>query len=198
MRDTNMTNTYAQQIALAFDARKSYEVSKNSECDSMLATLKTLRETATNDVIANILAASNVDANFINKSERSNARFNVYAAEKVLNVALNVAQVKALNHYTRAILHAAIALEANETLLTYADAQSACSLKVKVKDAKREKIISKAKYQKNVELNTVTTQSSSSIAALKMFNVLIESRDAANVTCYKINRECDTFKALTA
>ncbi|MBS7701481.1 MULTISPECIES: hypothetical protein [unclassified Chelatococcus] len=87
------------------------------------------------------------------------------------------------------IFLAALALEANEMTLTHKDAISACSLHCKTSDAKREKIIAAAKYQKHVAANTASTQSSSSINALQAFDVLTEARDAANTIVYKINRD---------
>jgi hypothetical protein len=191
-----VTVKYVDLIVASFDRRAAYELDKNSDNDSMQKTLADMRKTVSHNAIASIMSVANVDADFINKSERVSARFNVYSAEKVINVAQSVARVRALNHYTRAILATCVKLAANDTLLTHDDAQSACSLSVKSKDAKREKLI--VKYQKHVSKSTADTQSSSSINALQMYNVLIETRDASNVVCYRLNTECDASKALLA
>lgn len=187
---------YSDMILAAFDARAEYERVKNPENDNIQGTLKAMRKTCERTLIAELMQTCSVDAQFINKSERTSNRFNVYAAEKVCNIAQASLKVAALNHYTRAILASAIALEKSELVLTHDDAQSACSLSVKAKDAKREKLI--VKYQKHVAKSTASTQSSSSIAALMQFDVLRETRDASNVACYKLNSEAEAFKLLSA
>lgn len=188
-----MNNAQEYQIALvaALDARAEYELAKNAENDSMKSTLSAIRKTISHEKIAEFFYTSNVDANLINSAKRSSARFNVYSYEKVLNVAQYALSVAQLNHYTLNILKTAIAFAANDMTLTHDDAQSACSLKMKARDAKREKLISK--YQKHVAQNTATVQSSSSIAALVAFDILRETRDAANVTCFKLNLESEAL-----
>lgn len=200
MSNFSNVSDYSVAILAAFDSRKSYEIAKaestESDCSSMLKTLADMRKTVSHSVISEIMFASAIDAEFINKSERSNARFNVYSAEKVINVARSLAKVSALNHYTRAILATMQKLALTEQLLTHDDAQSACSLDCKSKDAKREKLI--VKYQKHVAKSTAATQSSSSINALQVFGVITETRDAANVTSYRLNVESENCKTLLA
>ena len=163
---------------------------------SMFETLDAIRKSASHDVIANIMFLANCDAERINRSERSNARYNVYAYEKDINIARCAASVERLNHYTKAILLTAkkFAEQENELLLTHDDAQSACSLSVKSSDSKRERLI--VKYQKHVSAKTASTQSSSSINALQSFNVLIETRDASNKVAYKLNMNSDLTQRL--
>lgn len=185
----------ASDYLAALDSRLAYEVAKNPECDSMQATLAAMRKTLERSAITDFMSASNVNAELINKSERSNARLNVYAYEKVLNVSQAALKVASLNHYTKAILATALSLDAyDESKLTHADAQSACSLSVKTKDSERQKRI--VQYQKHVAANTASTQSSSSIAALVAYDVLRETRDDANVTCYSVNYDSHAFAAL--
>ena len=164
---------------------------------SMCKTLTDIAKTLSNEHVAKMLFATKYDATRINRSERSNARYNVYAYEKDVNIARVLCKVASLNHYTRAILSSAIALQKNDMLITHRDAQSACSLDVKT-DATREKLISATKYQKNVAASTANTQSSSSINALQAFSVLVETRDAANNVCYKVNLDADVTKKLLA
>ncbi|SER26744.1 hypothetical protein SAMN05216548_11434 [Faunimonas pinastri] len=186
---------YRASLIAAFDARATYESAKNSENTSMQNTLATMKKSVDHDAIASIMLAANVDATFINRAERSNARFNVYASEKVINVARACASAAQLNHYTRAILLTAQAFQNAELRMTHKDAISACSMSCK-SDAKREKII--VKYMKHVAANTASTQSSSSINALQMFDVLRETRDESNAICYTLNTESDVTKALLA
>lgn len=184
------------QIAIA--ERAHYEHAKSSENTSMQDTCAKLVKSFAHESIAELLRTSNVNADFINRNERVNAKYNVYAAEKVANVARYLVNAAMLNHYTLAIVRACVALEAEEMLLTHRDASIVCSMKYKHSDAKREKILKNARYAKHTELNTAATQSSSSINALQTFNVLVESRDASNTACYKLNRDNAATQALLA
>lgn len=196
---TNNTQTvteYRATLNAAIDARALFEASKSADNHSMQDTLKAFRKDVDHDDICKVMLASNVDASFINRSERVNARFNVYAAQKVANVARFAASVDALNHYTLAIVKTAFALEAQKLALTHKDAVAACSASVKHADAKREAIIAKHRYAKHVAANTASTQSSSSINALQMCNVLSEARDASNVITYTLNRKSEAYKRI--
>jgi hypothetical protein len=176
---------YKTQLLAALDERASHEVAKNVENDSIQSCIKKMRATVErSDVLCEIMLLSNVSAQFINRAERVSARFNVYSAEKVLNIANT-----ATNHYTLAIFKTALALEAKSLTLNHKDAVSACSASVKHSDSKREAIIKATRYAKHVAANTASTQSSSSINALQVANVLTETRDDANVISYRVNRE---------
>ncbi len=188
---------YIDALNAAFDARVAFEASKaKDETSNIAKTLAALRKSATHAKIAGILASADIDAAFINRAIRADVRMNVYAAEKVINVALAIAAADKLNHYTRAILASAASLARHEQALTHDDAKSACTLAIKVKDAKREKML--VKYQKHVAVSTAATQSSSSLDALVMFGILLRSSDEANNTVYKINAENDNAKKLVA
>lgn len=191
----NAASSYASNVLAAFDARKAYENDKNDENTSIQKTLDDLRNVVSHETISKIMHTAHVDADFINKSERKTNRFNVYAAQKVVNVAQAIAKASALNHYSRAILLSAKSFTENELTLTHRDAVAACSLQIKT-DTKKQKHL--VQYQKNVDASTASTQASSSINALKMYDVLREEKDAANVTCYKLNVESETTKALLA
>jgi hypothetical protein len=189
---------FKQNLLVSCDARSAHELSKNPTNGSIQATLTTMRKSFDNDAIASALLACNVNPDFLNKSERNSNRFNVYAAEKVLNIGRVIAKNPgALNHYTRAIVLAASALALADCTLTHADAVAACSLSVAHKDKSRAKIIKSAVYQKHVAANTAATQSSSSINALQVCNVLTETRDSANHVCYSLT-DCDATRELIA
>ncbi len=180
------TTEFRIALAAAFVARKDYEAEKNADNGSMQLTLDKLAKAADHEVIAELMVAANIDPAFINRSERSTARFNVYAAEKVVNVARALAAVQTLNHYTRAVLATAKALEGAELVMTHKDAVAACSMDVRHTDNKREAIIKAVRYQKHTSSSTASTQASSSINALQLWGVLVESRDAAGAATYKI------------
>lgn len=191
-----LVSEFRAQLIAAIDARAQYERDKNADNDSMQETLKDIRKSVDHDLIASVMLAANYDANRINRSERVNARYNVYAYEKDVNIARCAASVASLNHYTRAILLTAKSLKSADLKLTHDDAQSACSLSVKSSDAKREKLI--VKYQKHTSAKTAATQSSSSINALQAFDILRETRDAANKVCYILNEENELTAKLLA
>lgn len=195
---TQTTTDYRTALLASVDARAAYELSKNADNDSMQAKLTQIRKSVDHDVIAQVMLASNVDADYLNRAERVSNRFNVYSAEKVVNVARACAKVSELNHYTLAVFKTAQALAKIESALTHRDAVSACSMKIKHSDAKREAIIKQTRFQKHIEASTASTQSSSSINALQAFNVLTETRDAANIVTYALNVESEAYKTLSA
>lgn len=184
---------YHTSLVSAFDARAKFEKSKDAKNTNIQNTLSALKKSVDHADIAKVFASAKVDADFINSSERQNARFNVYAANKVVNIARAIASVAALNHYTKAVFASALALEAKKMTLQHKDANSACSLSC-ASDKERESVI--VKYQKHVAANTAATQSSSSINALQRFNILTESRDDSNNIQYTVNRSSDATKAL--
>jgi hypothetical protein len=192
------TTEFRTALAAAFAARKSYEAEKNSENATIQLTLDKLAKAADHEVLAEFFLANSVSPDFINRTERSTARFNVYAAEKVVNVGRALASAGALNHYTRAVLASAKALEGAEFTLTHKDAVAACSLDVRHTEAKREAILKHTRYQKHTSPSTASTQASSSINALQLWGVLVESRDAAGTATYKIAPTSAAAAALLA
>lgn len=192
---SNTVNDYATALRNSVATRRAYEISKNAECASMLKALASFDKRLQQDAVVALCQSANVDADILNRQERNSARFNIYSFAKVLDDI----SFATINHYSVAILRAAIALSKLEkdNALTHADAVAACSLDAKHKDASRNKIISTVRYQKHVALNTASTQSSSSINSLQALNVLTESRDAANHVCYTI-ADNDFAKALCA
>ena len=184
---------YKSALIAAFDSRASFEASKNASNENIQKTLRDLLKSISRDSVCTVLQASNVNAAFINESIRVDSKFNVYAAQKVDNIACYMNKAEALNHYTLAILKTLLSLEKNEMKLTQEDAKSACTLEMKLKDAKREKHI--VKYAKHVAISTANTQSSSSLEALVTFNVLQRSKDSENNTVFVL-ADNDTAKAL--
>lgn len=192
--ENNVTD-FRASLVNALNDRKAYELAKNVDNSNMQKTLSDLIKSIDHDAIASALIACNYDASRITAQNRVNAKTNVYALEKDVNAARFIANVPcALNHYTLNVFLSAVSLRKADKTLTHEDARSACSLSVKVKDAAREALLSK--YQKHVAENTASTQSSSSISTLKAFQVLRETRDAANVTCYTLNVDSEATRKL--
>lgn len=182
-----------EAINAQFDARCAYEASKDAK-DSMMLRLKTQRESMTHNVIAEMIATYQIDVAFINRAEKKNARMNVYAIDKIVNLLRCAAKVDALNHYTRAILLTAKKFQENALLMTQDDAMLACNYDAKSKDKTREKLI--VRYANVVAANTASTQASSSLNTLKECNLLSESKSAANDTQFKIDFDSALTKRL--
>jgi len=183
MTKQSKVEKYLNDMIAAFDARATYECAKNADNSNMQKTLSDLKASVSHAEIARLMLAANIDCNFINRAERANARFNVYSAEKVVNVIRATASVATLNHYTLNILRSIVACNAASVDFTQRDAVSACSLTAKVDNSKLSLI---SQYQKHVALNTAATQASSSLNALLMCAAIVEYRNAANMTCFKV------------
>lgn len=184
---------YVAALNNAFDSRVAFEATKNEANENIQKTLKDLRKSMTRESVAKTLLASSVSADFINEALRVDSKYNVYAAQKVDNIACYINKAESLNHYTLAILRSLLSLEKNEMKLTQEDAKSACTLEMKLKDAKREKLL--VKYQKHVAISTANTQSSSSLEALCTFKILKRERNAENETVFSL-QDNEATKAL--
>lgn len=199
-----MTNVSEKQVAIneyrvtldnAFDARETYERDEKNKSadDNIFKTLKNLRKDYASELVVEAMHAANVDATFINRQERRNARFNVYSAEKVFNVARAALKAESLNVYSKHVFLSALALTKADKLMTHRDAQAALCTALKT-DADKELHISR--YAREISASTADTQSSSSINALQMYDVLFETRDDNNKVAYKLNTQSKTTKQL--
>lgn len=186
---------YLKAMLKAFAERSKYEADKKADNDSMQAHLTDLIKSVDHDAIAQVLCAANVKADFINRSERSSSRFNIYAAQKIVNVARSIKSVAVLNHYTKAIAASAKAFQDAKVDFTQRDAIAACSIDSK-RDSVRNALLKR--YEKIVSPSTASTQASSSLNALLQFSVLKEYRNAANETCFAVNTNEASEKILAA
>lgn len=182
-KKSNTVENYRAELLSQIDARAAFELAKSVDNTNIQKTLSDLRASVDHDVIAKLMLAANVDAAFINRSERVNARFNVYSAEKVINAIRAAASAATLNHYSLAIMRSIVACQKASVDFTQRDALSACSLNAKVDSSKAAYI---TQYQKHVALDTAATQSSSSLNALVIAKAIVEYRNAANATCFKL------------
>lgn len=187
--------TYRLALCASNDARLAYEMQKDASNTNIVKTLADLRASVNHDRIAAVMLYANVNADFLNKSERATARFNVYSAQKLVNIARVCAKVESLNHYTRAILLSAVAFAKASLNMTHRDASAACSLDVAT-DASRDRLL--VRYAKHIAANTAATQSSSSLACLIAFDVLRSATNERNETCFTLNAESEVTKALLA
>lgn len=184
---------YTADVAAALAARKIYETEQNPTNNNIQKTLDGLVKDFASVDVCKFMHAASVDADFINRQERKNKRFNVYSAQKVANVARAAAAAESLNAYTATLLRTAIALTRADMSMTHRDAHSALCLDLKVDAAKAQHVV---RYGKNIASNTADTQSSSSINALQMFNVLKEIRDDKNEIAYVVDLSNATTKRL--
>ena len=194
MTQVNLAS-YIDALNVAFDARADFERSKAKDDSSNIhKTLAKLRKNVTRESVASFFMSHNIDSQLINRAIRADSRINVYAYEKIENVASAALKSEALNHYSVAILKSALSLESHDSALTFDDAKAACSADSKLKDAKRDKMIKR--YSRVVAASTASTQSSSSLEALCAFDVLKRSRNSEGETVFIVNAENDVTKAL--
>lgn len=184
---------YSAALQQSIELRKSYEANANAENDNIQKTLSNLSKDFSHEAVVKIMHSANVDANFINRAERRNKRFNVYAAQKVANIARSAAAADTLNNYTRCIFLTALKLTQASLSMTHKDAQASLCVDLRADAAKDAYIV---RYAKTVAANTADTQSSSSINALQMFEVLSETRDERNEVAYTLNVNAATTKRL--
>lgn len=186
---------YRAALLASIDARALYEANKDASNVNIQKTLSDIKSSVDHDAVVKFFALASVDHDLINRHERNNARFNVYAFQKIVNIARASAKAQALNHYTSAILRSAKACADASVSFSHADAVTCCSIDQKLDAAKAHLL---TQYQKRVAATTCTTQASSSIEALQAFDVLRETRDTSARVCYVYNAESDVAKALLA
>lgn len=190
--------SFISDLNASYDERVSYQRSKVADKgenkakgdDNIFLTIADIRKTTTHEVTAKVLLASHVDASFINRQLRDNARMNVKCIVKVNNIAQVIASHATLNSYTRSILITAIALTRANDVMTNADAQASICNALKA----RSPLINR--YATNVAANTASTQSSSTNNALKVYNVFKETRSITNEAAYIVDFENATTKKL--
>lgn len=186
---------YSVALQTSIAERAAYEKSANADNLNIQKTLKDLANDFSHEVVVKIMHAASVDANFINRHTRKNKRFNVYSAQKVANIARSAAKADTLNNYTRCIFLTALALTKANLSMTHADAQASLCADLRA-DASKSSLI--YRYARTVAANTADTQSSSSINALQMFEVLRETRDDKNNVAYTLNLSAATTKKLAS
>ncbi len=210
---SNTFDAYKAQLLASFASRLRFEAEKAcasqgvnlaitdenaaqvlAECSpSTLKNLTYITKGLSHDTLIKILAASKVNADFLNREERSGSRFNMYAAKKITQTARALASVGSLDHYTFNALATAQNFASQDFSLTHADLHCAYTA-TKSKDANKTSLI--AYFVNRVAFDTATTQASSSVNCLQAFDVLVETRDASGAVAYKLNSEGKNAKKL--
>lgn len=193
-----MSNNKAQNVAeyrAAFEsnyaARIAFETSENNE--NIVSNFNKYAKNYFHDTVFDVLMTAKVDANFMNVKKRDDSYFNVYSVEKVFNIAKSAAQAETLKNYTRNVFLTALNLTKANLSMTHKDAQASICIDLK---ASADKDVHIVRFVKNIAASTANSQSSSSIAALRMFDVLTETRDEANNVAYKVNMTSATTKRI--
>lgn len=187
------------QINRAFDARIAYEVEKSADArilENAKKQLNSSRSGLTHEAIATVLLNAKFSPDCINGKLRDNAAMNLKAIVKIENTARSIASVETLNVYTNAILKTLKTFEENEQVLTRSDTVACCSSNGKLSDAKRNKLLSRT--AKHYAPGTASTQASSSNRVLLAFDVIRETKNAANEVCYVLNNSNETTALLLA
>lgn len=156
-----------------FDDRANFELD-NGGTDKKLDLLKSYAGRLSNDSVVKVLAALKFDTGFVNQ-QRGSKRYNVYAVDKVADIAAALAGVAIRNKVNNAIVRSLFACRAAGLEFTGLIADAAVSDKVRVQDH-----IKKVLVRHSVSESTVDTQRSSTMSALQLFGVVenVGSRNA--------------------
>lgn len=177
-----------------FDARVEYEKSKSAAA-SMFASLEDFRKTLAHERNATVLLAMNVDVNFVNRHERSNARFNKHAIKKFVRIVQNLdANIVTIDHYMKHIMLTMRAFQNADLAMTQNDAMIACTNDVKNKNKQKEALTSH--YNESTQMNTQSTQASSAINVLQICNFVREYKNSANMSEFVLDLDNDLVKKL--
>jgi hypothetical protein len=191
--------SYIASLNAQFDARAAYESAKDADTfeRTMKHNLNDARKTMTNAHVAQFMLDCNVDASFINRSERCNARYNVKSIDKVNQFARYMLDASQVDVYTQALLTTIIRYtDADLSLSEKVDAVICCSSDNVQKDARKVSLTKQT--AKVYSASTVSTQKSSSLNMLQMFNVIHQVRDDAQNVAFVFNKEhklADKFRA---
>lgn len=175
-------------------ARAEYEQRKNSDNDKIQKTLSNVHSKLVRSKAAKLHAVANVNASYINRCERVNAKYNVYALQKIADIVDVVMFEQSMNKINYHVLRSLFRFEAKELTFTHRDAVCAASDKCKVEDAKKRSALSRH----NVSETTASTQASSTMNALVTLGVVSETNNADNVSCYVLTHSplCEALKEI--
>lgn len=178
---------YAFRVNEEIAARVAYEHAKNPENVKIHATLEKARAKLATASAARFAIAANVSETFINRSERTGARYNVYSIAKFGSLALFVARSVALNAVNRACLVSLFRFADAEEHFTHKYALCATSQHV-VCDARMRKLL----MRHTVAASTASTQASSTMNALLVAGVCDEYRTEGNEVAYRLRNNALT------
>lgn len=170
------------KLAAAIDARADDEMKRNPDNTRIQTTLKSIRAGFTKTSVARFCTAANVPENFINRSLRSSSKYNVYAAQKLQNIAQKVMLGDDVrwNDINRCIIASMFKCEKAGIEFSHKVAV-ACTSKQIACDAN----VSKHLVRHTVAPTTSTTQASSTMQALQTAGVVAKYENEAGAECYR-------------
>jgi hypothetical protein len=180
--DDNAAKTFALNVVQEFDARIVYEKKKNSENDNITKTLKKSSAKLASVSASRVMMTCNVAASFINRNERVNARYNVYASEKLADIVASLRDASVFkNAINNAIVRSMFKCDAAKIAFTHKLAIASTSDKVNVDATMRKHLV-----RHTVSVSTASTQASSTMNALVTANICEEYRDDNNSVAYRL------------
>lgn len=156
-----------EEINAAFDDRVTFETMADPGNTNIIKNLKSYRQKMALPGIAGLMIATNVDADFMNRSLTSGKRFNVYGIDKLNDLlhGLNSGHFK--NAINIAVMKSMFKFRAAGVKFTGLAALAAASDKVKV-----EKGMAGILVRHTVSASTAPTQSSSTMSALSVIGAV--------------------------
>lgn len=175
--------SFTLNLAAEFDIRADYERAKNADNENIQKNLAKSRAKFARSSAARFMLAANVPVAFLNRNERVNAKYNVYAVEKVADLVDAVMHKRAMNAINLNVLKSLFKLTAKDIAFTHKLAVASASDKAVVEDASIRKLLSRH----NVSFTTASTQASSTMNALVTCGVVTEYMTDAREIAYRLN-----------
>lgn len=156
-----------EDLTFSFDDRAAYETEKNPTNDNIHKTLRKLRQELTRSGSVRALKVCGVSPGFAYRQNREGARYNVYAIDKVADLASYLAGNVTLNRINNAVLRSLFRFEAASLEFTGELAKAAASDKIRVEPRYRPHLVSHT-----VAAGTAPTQASSTMQALQTLGIV--------------------------
>jgi len=192
---TYTLNTYRDELNAHFADRVRYEVAKKGEDAAIIEKFtKMIKDEITNDRVIEALMLANVNTNFVNMQEKADARLNVYAVQKVFSLARTSIGANFLHRYIDTIYRTLINFTENNLSLTLQDAKASLCVELKAEDKNKQKLL--VTYASRISDTTASTQASSTISALRITNIVIQTRNDKYKDAYIFNEQSEMHKQI--
>lgn len=183
-------------LTTAINERIALEVEANSLNDNKRDTLNSYLKAAT-DVISSAFDKYNVDMTFAASRRRKTAMLNVYAINRVIDLAAFMSGNVALNHFTLAVMQSLVSFDkANIKIMSHAEARVACSaLHDEDKKISKEALKLIKKTSRVISSGTVNTQCTITTDALRIMNVIEVTSTSNGEKAYRF-RDTEAYKTM--
>ena len=193
-------DAFALALSNAFDARITYEINEQTNSENKVEDFLFYKKDFSRKSVIEQLLASNVSPNFMNVHEVKTSRINVKMTEKVSDIAdvlsgaSRVSGFKRFQH-TRFMLLTIDNFNKNGERLSSKENYAPMSKdSAKLKDNARNKLV--VRNSANYGLTTQNAQKSTSIQALRAFNIIRCELNDEREVCYSVNFDNDASQAL--